>query len=147
MAARQEVRAEGVNAPISHYTDAVRYGDLVYISGCGPVDEDLNLVGGDDPAAQTRQVLLNMQKILDAVGAGFEDILKVNVYLTDIADREAINPVREEFFGSARPASTLIQISRLAVDGMRVEIEAVVGMPPGSAGASSNGDGATAASA
>lgn len=139
MAVREEFQAEGVNAPLSHYTDAVRYGDLVYISGCGPVDEHLNLVGGDDPAAQTRQVLLNMQKILDSVGAGFEDILKVTVYLTDIADLKAINPVRQEFFGSARPASTLIEISRLAVDRMRVEIDAVAGLPKGDR-RRSNGD-------
>jgi 2-iminobutanoate/2-iminopropanoate deaminase len=130
---REEIRAEGLNPPISHYTDAVRFGDVVFVSGCAPVDEALNLVGGEDPAAQTRQVLVNLERILKAAGAGFKDVLKVNIYLTHIEDRETINPIRQEFFGNARPASTLVEVSRLAIDGMRVEIEAVVGLPSGGA--------------
>jgi reactive intermediate/imine deaminase len=127
-AVRQEVQADGLHAPISHYTDAVRFGDVLYVSGCGPLDADLNLVG-DDVAAQTRQVLTNMQRILEAAGATFADVLKVTVYLTNVDDREAINPVRQEFFGAARPASTLVEVSALAIPGMMVEIEAIVGLP------------------
>jgi enamine deaminase RidA (YjgF/YER057c/UK114 family) len=56
-------------------------------------------------------------------------VLKVTVLLTDINDRHKINPVRQKYFGSARPASTLFEVSRLAVPGMKVEIEAVVGLP------------------
>jgi reactive intermediate/imine deaminase len=126
---RQEFKVDGLIPPISHYTDAVRYGDVLYVSGCGPLDADMNLVGGDDVAAQTRQVLVNLQRILDAAGASFADILKVTVYLTDVNDREKINPVRQEFFGDARPASTLIGVAALAIPGMKVEIEAIVGMP------------------
>jgi reactive intermediate/imine deaminase len=126
---RQEITVEGLNPPISHYTDAVRFGDVLYVSGCGPLDANMNLIGGDDVAAQTRQVLTNLQHILDAAGASFADILKVTVYLTDVNDREAINPVRQEFFGDARPASTLIGVAALAIPGMKVEIEAIVGMP------------------
>ena len=58
-------------------------------------------------------------------GATFADVLKVTVYLTDISDRPLINPVRQEFFGSTRPASTLVQVSALAIPGAKVEIEAV----------------------
>ena len=126
---RQEFTVEGLNPPISHYTDAVQFGDVLYVSGCGPLDADMNLIGGDDVAAQTRQVLTNLQSVLDAAGASFADILKVTVYLTDVNDREAINPVRQEFFGDARPASTLIGVAALAIPGMKVEIEAIVGMP------------------
>jgi reactive intermediate/imine deaminase len=125
---RQEYRVEGLNEPISHYTDAVRYGDLLFVSGVAPLDATGKLVGGEDVAAQTRQVLRNMGKILAAAGAGFEDVLKVTVYLTDIADRAKINPVRQEFFGKTRPASTLIGVASLAVPGMKVEIEAVAGL-------------------
>jgi 2-iminobutanoate/2-iminopropanoate deaminase len=67
--------------------------------------------------------------VLQVAGASPADVLKVTVYLTDIADRTRINPVRQEFFGAARPASTLVEVSRLAVPGMRVEIEVVVGLP------------------
>ena len=64
-----------------------------------------------------------------AIPVGFADILKVTVYLTDVNDRTKINPVRQEYFGNARPASTLIGINELAIPGMKVEIEAVVGLP------------------
>ena len=127
---RQEIRVEGLNPPISHYTDAVRYGDLLFISGVAPLDDKLNLVGGDDVVAQARQVFRNMAKILAAAGIGFDAILKVTVYLTDAADRARINPVRQEFFGSARPASTLIGVKEPAVPGMKIEIDAVAGLAP-----------------
>jgi 2-iminobutanoate/2-iminopropanoate deaminase len=127
-ALRQELRVPGLGEPISHYTDAVRFGDLLFISGIGPLGEDGSLVGRDDAAEQTRQIFRNMDKVLRAAGAGAADILKVTVYLTDIADRTLINPVRQQFFGTARPASTLVEVSKLAIPGMKVEIEAVVGL-------------------
>ena len=125
---REEFRVAGLNEPISHYTDAVRFGDLLFISGLAPVDENLNLVGGDDVAAQTRQLFENMDRILEAAGASFADILKVTVYLTDVNDRQAVDVVRQEFFGDARPASTLIGIAELVVPGMKIEIDAVAGL-------------------
>lgn len=128
-ARREEFRVAGLHEPISHYTDAVRFGDLLFVSGVAPLDERLQLVGGGDPAEQTRQVFRNLGTILRAAGGGPADVLKVTVYLTHVDDRTRINPVRQEFFGEARPASTLIEVSRLAIPGMRVEIEAVVGLP------------------
>ncbi len=126
---RQEFRVSGLNEPISHYTDAVRFGGLLFVSGIGPLADDGSLVGPDDPAEQTRQIFRNMDKVLRATGASAADVLKVTVYLTDIADRAKINPVRQQFFGAARPASTLVEVSKLAIPGMKVEIEAVVGLP------------------
>jgi 2-iminobutanoate/2-iminopropanoate deaminase len=123
---REELRVSGLAEPISHYTDAVRYGDLLFVSGVAPLDENSRLVGDGDVVMQTRQIFLNMKKILDAAGTGFDKVLKVTVYLTDVADRTKINPVRQEFFGPSRPASTLIGVSELAIPGMKVEIEAVV---------------------
>ena len=125
---REEFRVSELSEPISHYTDAERFGNFLFISGMGSVDGDFNLVGGSDPAAQTRQIMENMKKVLDAAGANFADVLKVTVYLTDVDDRHAINPIRQEYFGDARPASTLIGINQLALEGMKVEIEAVVGL-------------------
>jgi reactive intermediate/imine deaminase len=126
---REEFRLAELGEPISHYTDAVRYGDMLFISGIAPTGPDGNLVGGTDVAAQAEQIFVNMKKILDKAGAGFGDILKVTVLLTDIADRTKINPVRQRYFGDARPASTLFEVSALAIPGMKVEIEAVVGLP------------------
>jgi 2-iminobutanoate/2-iminopropanoate deaminase len=125
---RKEFRVAGLSAPLSHYTDAVRFGDLLFVSGVAPLDEQGRLVGADDPVAQTRQIFLNLRRVLEAAGASFADVLKVTVFLTDVADRTRINPVRQEFFGETRPASTLIGVRELAVPGMRVEIEAVVGL-------------------
>src|SRR5204863_5706 len=85
---------------------AVRIDDLLFVSGCIAVDGDGNLVGGDDVVAPTRQVFTNLAAILAAAGAAFADVAKVTVFLTDIEDRARINPVREEFFGAARPAAT-----------------------------------------
>lgn len=127
---RQEFLLPALAAPISHYCDAVRWDDTLYISGIPPLDAKGNLVS-DDPAAQARQVFENMKVVLDAAGATFADILKVTVYLTDVNDRTRINPVRQEYFGAARPASTLIGVKELALPGMKVEIEAIVGLPNG----------------
>jgi 2-iminobutanoate/2-iminopropanoate deaminase len=129
MRERQEYRVEGQAEPISHYTDAVRAGSLLFVSGCIAVDDEGLLVGGDDVAAQTRQVFRNIGSVLAAAGAGFGDVVKVTVYLTDVDDRVAINPVRQEFFGATRPASTLVEVSALAVPGAKVEIEAVALLP------------------
>ena len=119
---------DGLAPPISHYCDAVRFGDLLFIAGIPPTDKSGKVVGGDDVAEQTRQVFRNMKLVLDAAGASFADILKVTVYLLDVNDRSKINPVRKEFFGNARPASTLIGTGRRWIPGMKVEIEAVIGL-------------------
>ena len=124
MSVRREYRVAGLPEPISHYTDAVQADGLLFVSGCVPVDGDGRLVG-DDFVAQTRQVFANICAILGAAGAGFADVVKVTVYLLDINDRPRINAVRREVFGDTRPASTLVEVSRLAVPGARVEIEAV----------------------
>jgi enamine deaminase RidA (YjgF/YER057c/UK114 family) len=125
---REEYRVPELSEPLSHYTDAVRFDNLLFISGIAPLDAAGNLVGKDDPVAQTECILKHTKTILDRAGAGFEDILKVTVFLTNIAHRTLINPVRQRYFGKARPASTLIEVSALAVPGMMVEIESIVGL-------------------
>ena len=129
MTSREEFRVSGLSEPISHYTDAVRAGDLVFVSGVVPVDDDGGLVGGDDVVAQARQVFANMGRVLAAAGVGFADVVKVTVFLTDVDDRPAINPVRQEIFGSSRPASTLVEVGRLAIPGAKIEVEAVAVAP------------------
>ncbi len=119
----------GLSPPISHYCDAVSFGNLLFISGIAPLDENLNVIGGDDVAAQAEAIFSAMDKILKNAGATFSDILKVTVLLTDVNDRTKINPVRQKYFGTARPASTLFEVSKLAIPGMKVEVEAVVGLP------------------
>ena len=122
---REEIKVTGIPEPISHYTPVVRAGRMVFISGMEPKDENGNTVGKGDVAAQARQVHENLKICLAAAGATFADVCKVTVFVRDINDRPKINTVRKEYFGDARPASTLVEISRLASDDFLVEIEAV----------------------
>jgi 2-iminobutanoate/2-iminopropanoate deaminase len=122
---REEFRVVGMPEPISHYTDAVRAGELLFVSGIVPIDEGGRLVGGHDVVAQARAVFDSMRVVLSAAGASPGDVVKVTVFLTDVDDRALVNPVRQAFFGDARPASTLVEISRLAIPGAKIEVEAV----------------------
>jgi len=129
MSRREEIRVPELAEPVSHYTDAVRAGELLFLSGFVPVDGDGRLVGAEDVVTQVRQVFANLGAVLDAAGATFADVVKVTVYLTDIADRARINPVRQEIFGATRPASTLVEVSALVTPGAKVEIDAVAVLP------------------
>jgi 2-iminobutanoate/2-iminopropanoate deaminase len=123
---RREIDVPGQAAPISHYAHAVRAdGPLLFVSGVVPIDGDGRLVGGEDVVEQTRAVFANLAQVLAAGGAQLADVVKVTVFLTDIADRPRINPVRQEAFGAVRPASTLVEVSQLAIPGAKIEVEAV----------------------
>jgi 2-iminobutanoate/2-iminopropanoate deaminase len=122
---REELRVDGLPEPISHYTDAVRAGDLLFVSGIVAVDAEGALVGGSDVVAQAEQVFALLGRVLAAAGAAPGDVVKVTLYLLDKDDRPRINPVRQRFFGTARPASTLVEVSGLAVAGAKLEVDAV----------------------
>jgi 2-iminobutanoate/2-iminopropanoate deaminase len=128
-AARREYRVAGLAEPISHYTDAVEAAGFLFVSGIVPVDALGGLVGGDDVVAQARRVFEIMRVVLGAAECGFEDVVKVTVYLTDVDDRTRVNPVRQDVFGDSRPASTLFEVSRLAVPGAKIEVECVAALP------------------
>ena len=129
MSERQEYRVEGLPEPFSHYSDAVRAGNLLFVSGCVALDADGSLVGEGDVVAQARQVFQNIGLCLSAAGAAFADVVKVTTFLIDIDDRARINPVRQEFFGDARPASTLVEVSALVMPEFLIEVEAVAVLP------------------
>jgi 2-iminobutanoate/2-iminopropanoate deaminase len=129
LARRREHRVAGLPEAISPYTDAVSAGGLLFVSGIVSVDAGGALVGGDDVVAQTRRIFEIMGAILADAGCTFADVVRVTVYLTDVDDRTRINPVRQEHFGSTLPASTLIEVSRLAVPGAKIEIECVAALP------------------
>jgi len=126
---REEIRVAGMAEPISHYTDVVRADRLVFVSGCAALDERGRTVGGSDVVAQARQVHENLRKCLAAAGATFADVCKVTVFLKNVADREKVNAVRKEYFGASRPASTLVEISRLVRDDLLLEIECIAVLP------------------
>lgn len=113
-----------ISEPISHYTDAVQFGDMLWLSGMLGDDAEGNIIAPDDVVAQAEQVHKNIETVLNAAGATFADVVKVTVYLTDITNGPKINPIRRRYFGDHMPASTLVEVSRLA-KGALVEIEAV----------------------
>ena len=113
----------GQPEPVSHYCHATRAGDRVWISGIVGMAADGGVPDGAE--AQFRVALDNLGAVLRAAGgAGPADIVKVTVFLTDIADRARINPLRQAWFGPHRPASTLVEVSALVLPALRVEIEA-----------------------
>jgi len=123
---RKEIDVPGQAEPISHYAHAVRAeGPLLFVSGVVPVDGEGRLVGGEDVVEQARAVFSNLEAVLAAGGASFADVVKVTIFLTDVDDRPRINPLRQEVFGATRPASTLVEVSRLAIEGAKIEIEAI----------------------
>jgi 2-iminobutanoate/2-iminopropanoate deaminase len=126
---RIELQVPGLPPALSHYADVVVHNGTAYISGCLGLDGAGKLIGARDAVAQTRQALTNLGQALRACGSTFADVLKVTVYLLDIDDRSRINPIRQEFFGDALPASTLVQVCALAVPGAAVEIEAIAAVP------------------
>lgn len=120
------VRPDGM-PPVNGYSHAVAFtGTMVAVSGQVPVDGDGNLVGGDDPRAQLRQVFENLAGALGAAGAGLAQVVKLTVYLTDLADLDAFRQVRDEYLVQDRlPACSLVQVGGLVHPAFRVEIDAL----------------------
>ena len=104
---REEIRVPGVPEPTGVGTYVVRAGDLIFVQGFTARGEDGRAVGGDDAAAQARAALEKVKRCLEAAGASFADVCKVTVFYRNIGDREAVNRVRREYFGSTRPAKRL----------------------------------------
>lgn len=113
----------GQPTPYSHYCHVVRGGQHVWVSGAVGINRD----GGipDDTVDQFRLALESVDACLRHAGASARHVVKVTIFLTDISERAAINPLRIEYFGDNRPASTLVEVSALVDPAFKVEIEAV----------------------
>ena len=122
MSSVKQFMVDGQLEPISHYCHATRVGDRVWISGTVGIDGDGNVP--DDTVEQFRLAMDSLDQVLRAAGGRPEHIVKVTIYLTDVADRQRINPIRQEYWGDHRPASTLVGVAALALPGLKVEIEA-----------------------
>ena len=109
--------------PFSHYCHGVRAGNQLWISGTVGLAADGNVP--DDVVEQLEIAMGHLDGVLRAAGGEPHHVVKVQVFLTDIADRAKINPVRQRYFGEHRPASTLVEVSALVDPRMKVEIEAV----------------------
>ncbi|HAH61545.1 MAG TPA: reactive intermediate/imine deaminase [Treponema sp.] len=114
------------NAPaaIGPYSQAIRAGDTVYVSGQLPVNPATGEFAGDDISAQTRQSLENIRAVLAAAGISMSGVVKTTVFLKDMADFAAMNKVYAEYFPDDCPARSAVQVACLPKDA-RIEIEAV----------------------
>jgi reactive intermediate/imine deaminase len=112
------------------YSAALAVGDLILIAGTVAVDENGELVGEGDLAAQTRQVLVNIGRLLEAAGAGFEHVVRLNYFLVDISQWADVTPVRREFLVEPFPAGTAVEVSRLVDPRWLIEVEGLAILPP-----------------
>ncbi len=108
--------------PVSHYCHVVRAANHIWLSGAVGANPDGSVP--DDTVEQFRLAIGNLDAALRAAGGEPRHIVKVVVYLTDVNDRPRINPVRQEYFGAHRPASTLIGVAALVMPSLKVEIDA-----------------------
>ena len=118
------ISTKAAPAAIGPYSQAIKAGNLVFVSGQIPIIPETGETSRGDAAVQTRQVLNNLRNILDAAGTSLDKVVKTTIFMKDLNDYAAVNDVYKEFFQNEPPARAAVQVSRLPKD-VAIEIEAI----------------------
>ena len=125
---RDAVHAAGAPTAVGPYSHAVREGGLLFLSGQAPLHPQTGALVEGGIEAQTQQVFANLNSVLTAAGSSFADVVKVNVYLTDLSDFPTVNALYAIFFSEPHPARTTVAVAGLPL-GAAIEIELVARTP------------------
>lgn len=120
----EEIHTDAAPASIGPFSQGIRDGDRIFVSGQGPVDPDSGEVVSEDIGEQTAQTLENVGAILNAGGSSLDRVVKSTVFVTDMSDYEAVNDVYAEYMNDPYPARSAVEVADLPID-IGVEIEVV----------------------
>lgn len=112
-----------------YYSQAIRHGEFLFVSGQAAIGSDGSIVGQGDFTAQAHQVFKNLQEVLQKAGAGLSDVVKVTIFVTDMQNFPTVVELRKQYFSAPYPADTIVQVQALALPELLLEIEAVAVLP------------------
>jgi reactive intermediate/imine deaminase len=120
----EEIQTDAAPASIGPFSQGIRDGDRIFVSGQGPVDPDSGDVVSEDIREQTARTLENVAAVLEAGGSSLDGVVKTTVFVTDMSDYDAVNEVYEEYVSEPYPARSAVEVADLPID-IGVEIEVV----------------------